>query len=868
MKITRRDFLKVSGGISAVARVGVPFSAIAASAKQAKAAEPMKQGKGVETRYVKSTCCHCVNFCGIEVKMENDVITTIYPDKERAPYYNVGICPKGVSGIFNTYNPYRVKKPLKRTNPNKGLNEDPKWVEISWEEAFDEISGRLKKIKAEDPNKLIWQHGHGEYLIGDKFPKAFAKAFGTKNLVHRTTTCEAARHVADEITWGYHGFLPDLEHCNLLLNFGANYYEGEQFSRWLDHATVDGQERGMKVIVIEPRQSHCAAKANEWIPIRPGKDIVLILGMARLMIEQGHYDEDFLVRYTNAPNLVGGNGEFIRDDKGNPMVWDSVSNSAKAYAEGVKPTLNGEFDVGGKKANTAFKLFADSIADVTPEYVEDTSGVSAKTVVRLTKELVDAAQIGATVVKDGHKLRYRPVAVHTFRGMAAKEFGTQNWRSGLVIQMLLGNIDAVGGINLHSVYKQPKYFEPSKAEYPPKRVDLQESVFFPHATHNVAQQVALTMNNPKDFGMKYEPEMQIFYATNRPFSTSDTKAQFESLKKTYNVVIEIVMTELAEMADIVLPDLTYLESWHLSPTRYTPSSKHTAIRQPMTNAYNIPHDAYSILWELAKRLDIRDEYIKHINKNWGLKTYPLEAGKDYSARDATEHLWLEKTKGKEFDYALKHGFKGKHLAVKDTYLKGVEAKFNGPGKPKMNFYAEQLVGSLKNITKQVKANKISKSKINLDYYALALNPLPKKDHAFPAPHKEATDFPFYLITYKRMYRNQAGNTALNPILNMLGGDTDTNFILINRAAAEKAGINNGDELVIETRVGKVQGPAKLTEGIRPDTVAVSYHYGHQSKDFPEYAKKGIWINTVLELHPDVVSGMNSFNDTKCKVYKA
>ena len=373
MKISRRDFLKVSGGISAVARAGVPFSAIAASAKQAKAAEPMKTSKGVETRYVKSTCCHCVNFCGIEVKLENNVIRSIYPDKDRAPYYNVGICPKGVAGGFNTYNPYRVKKPLKRTNPTKGLGVDPKWTEISWEEAFDEIASRLKKIKDDDPNKLIWQHGHGKYLIGDKFPKAFAKAFGTKNLVHRTTTCEAARHVADELTWGYHGFLPDLDHCNLLLNFGANYYEGEQFSRWLDHATVDGQERGMKVVVIEPRQSKCAAKADEWIPIRPGKDIVLVLGMARLMIEQGNIDEDFLVNYTNAPNLVDDKGEFIRDDKGNPKVWDSVSNSAKPYTEGVKPALNGEFEVNGKKVNTAFKVFADSITEITPEYVAETS---------------------------------------------------------------------------------------------------------------------------------------------------------------------------------------------------------------------------------------------------------------------------------------------------------------------------------------------------------------------------------------------------------------------------------------------------------------------------------------------------------------
>lgn len=867
MKISRRDFLKASGGIGAVAATGVPLSVVAASAQQAKTNTEASAGnKEVVTRYVKSTCCHCVNFCGIEVKLENDVIRAIYPDKDRAPYYNVGICPKGVSGVFNTYNPYRVKKPLKRTNPKKGLGEDPKWVEISWEQAFDEIAGRLKKIKDDNPNKLIWQHGHGKYLIGDSYPKAFASAFGTKNLVHRTTTCEAARHVADEITWGYHGFLPDLDNCNLLLNFGANYYEGEQFSRWLDHATVDAQERGMKVIVIEPRQSHCAAKADEWIPIRPGKDVVLLLGIAKSLIDGGHVDEAFLTGYTNAPDLVGSDGAVLRDGEGKPLVWDSTSNSAKPFIDGVTPVLNGEFEVNGQKVRTAFKVLADSLADITPDYVAETTGVPAETFQRITAELVKAAQIGATVVKDGHKLRYRPVSIHTFRGLAAKEFGVQNWRAGLVVQMLLGNIDAVGGINLHSVYKKPSYLEPSKAEYPPKRIDLQESAFFPHATHNVAQQVAVTMNKPGDFGVEYEPEMQIFYATNRPFSTSDAKAQFESLTKTYNVVIEIVMSEVAEMADIVLPDLTYLESWHLSPTRYTPSAKHTAIRQPVANVYNIPHDAYSILWELAKRLDIRDKYIENINKKWGLKKYPLEAGKDYSAREATEHLWKEKTKGKEFEYALKHAFKGKHLKTEDTYLKGVEAKFKGPGKPKMYFYAEQLIGSLKNVKDQVAKHNISG--IDLDYYAMAMSPLPRKEHAFPVPHREATDYPFYLITYKRMYRNQAGNTALNPILNMIGDDVNENFVLINRAAATSAGIANGDQVVVETRVGKVQGAAKLTEGIRPDTVAVSYHYGHQSVDFPDYAKKGIWINSVLELHPDVISGMNSFNDTKCKVSKA
>lgn len=864
MYLNRRGFMKLSAGLGTLAGLGFKLNAVAAAVKDASTAGA---ATAAGERHIKTTCCHCVNFCGIDVLVQDGVMRAIYPDKARSEFYNVGICPKGVSGVFNTYNPYRVKRPLKRTNPKKGLDQDPGWVEISWEEAFDEIAGRLKKIMDEDPRKLVWHHAHGKYLIGDQFPKAFCKAFGTPNVVHRTTTCEAARHVADELTWGYHGFLPDLNHCRLLINFGGNYYEGEQFSRWLDHATVQAQERGMKVIVVEPRLSHCATKADEWIPIRPGKDVVLLLGIARRLIEKGTIDREFLTAYTNAPNLVDEDGHFVRDAEGNPLVWDTHSRSARPFTLGVNPALEGVYEVDGKQVRTSFQVFIDSLAELTPDYVAEVAGVPAETVDRLASLLAENAMIGATTVLDGKRLRYRPVALHTFRGLSAKEFGVQNWRAGLILQMLLGNIDAVGGLNLHSVYKKPAYFEPSKAEYPPTRVDLQESVFFPHATHNVAQQVALTLADPERYGLPYRPEMQIFYATNRPMSASEGYKQFDGLKHTFNVVIDIVMSETAQMADIVLPDLTYLEAWHLSPTRYTPGTKHTAIRQPVTNVYAIPHDAYSILWELSKRLGIRDKYIEHINKNWGLKEFALKPGRDYSAREAVEAIWLQKTKGKKsFDYALEHAFVGKHLSVEETYLKGVESKFKGPGKPKMNFYAEQMLKSFELVKEKKAAHKIRA--IDLDKYAVALSPLPRREHGFPTPHREAKDYPFYVITHKRMYRNQMGQSALNPILNNLGEGTDTNFIVMNREAASRLKIKDGDEVVLETRVGKVTGHVKLSEGIRPDTVAVSYHYGHQSLAYPDWAKRGIWLNSVLELHPDVVSGMNSFNDTKCKIYKA
>ena len=871
MELTRRDFLK---GMSALAGLTTAWGATPVLAQVGG----LGRAGSAET-LVKSICVHCVNFCGIEVRKVGEVIRSIAPDAARRDYYNHGICPKGVSGGFNIYNPYRVKVPLKRTNPLKGLDQDPRWVEISWEEAFTEIAARLEKIRKDNPSKLIWQHGHGKYLMGDQFPKAFCKAFGTPNVIHRTTTCESARHVADDITWGYHGFLPDIENCNLMVVFGSNYFEAEQYARWMDHTITDAKERGLKVIVVEPRLSHAGAKADQWIPVRPGKDVVLVMAISKLLIDAGQIDRDFLVTYTNAPQLVGADGKIVRNDKGEALVWDSKTNEAKVFAEGVEPALSvadlakpgqplsGRPMVDGRPVRTGFDVYRESLRDMTPEAAAEIAGVPADTVRELAAAIGREARIGTTTILDGFKHRYRPVAIHTWRGMTAKEHGVQTWRSAQMLMMLLGVQDAIGGVRLGKVYDHPEYMEAAKCEYPPKRVDLAKSVYFPNGHHDVCQQVALTVLDPQAYGLPYVPEMQIFYATNRPMSTADTGTQFRSMEKTFNVTIEVHMSETAWMSDIVLPDLAYLESWHFAPTRSTLTRKHYAIRQPVVNAYNIPHDAYSILWELSKRLGFRDAYAEQINAAWKLKEHKFAAGRDYTAREAVEVLWADATKGKPFEIALKNGFVGSKVEAKDVYTKGIEAKFKGPGTPKMQFYAGSMVETFEKIEKTVKDKAITN--LDLAQYRIAYSPIPLKDHAFPTPHREAVDLPFYLITFKRMYRNQAACSNTNPILNFaIGKDTQENFVMINGAAARKLGIADGDMVVVESRIGKVTGKCKFTEGIRPDTVGVSYHYGHVISAFPAYARKGIDINSVLELHPDKVSGMNSFNDTKCKIYKA
>ena len=869
MDMSRRDFIKKVGLLSAIAAVNAEIPVIAQEAGKSRGS----YNPG-ETRYFRSTCKMCVNFCGIKVKLQDGVLRAVYPDENRALYYNRGNCPKGISGIWNTYNPYRIKRPLKRTNPKKGPDEDPGWVEISWDEALDIVADKLRKIRQDDPRKLIWHHGHGKYLIDDNWMKAFTSAFGTPNMIHRTTTCEAAKHVADELTWGGHEPLPDLEYCNYLINMGGNYFEAEQWARWLDHATVEARERGMKLIAVEPRLSNLAGKADEWIPVRPGKDILFLLAMANVLIENNHIDREFLKEYTNATFLVGEDGKFLRDRNGEPLVWDTATDSTRPYIKGVVPALEGEYSVNGQRYRTAFQVLKDYIKGITPEGVSEECGVPAETIRRIATEFGENARIGSTIEIEGVKLRYRPVCIHTFRGITAREYGVQNNRARLIVMMLVGAIDAVGGYLLHHPGKT-SYMEPSRCEYPPSRIDLKKSVFLPHASHDVSQQVMETMHNPERYGIDYQPEMQIFFATNRPFSTSHTERQFEILKKTFNVAIEILMTETAWYADIVFPDRTYLEAYGYKGGRWTPHSRHHTLHYPIVNTFSIPYQNLEIMFELARRAGFYDEFLEKINEKFKLKDPVFEKGKTYDARSAFDIIWRNRT-GQSIDQGMKNGFYGELVGVEERYLEGAETKFRGPGKPKMHLYCEELIHTKDRVLELTRENDNIRGVFEEWYedgdvegrIEINLSPIPRKEHAYPTPHRKASGYPFYLITFKRMYRTQSGFCNANPILNQVSHDSGFNDVWIHSETARELGVWNGDVVIVESRIGKLKGIVRVTEGIRPDTVGISYSYGHWSPGYPEWARKGSWVNRILEYHPDMVGGMNSFNDTRVKVYRA
>lgn len=116
---------------------------------------------------------------------------------------------------------------------------------------------------------------------------------------------------------------PDLDLCNYLLLIGSqNGFVANTNPMGLTQKMSDARIRGMKVVVVDPVCCNAAAKADEWIPITPGTDTALALGMLNVILnELNIYDRDFLQRHTNAAYLVSSDGLYVRDDaSGKPLV--------------------------------------------------------------------------------------------------------------------------------------------------------------------------------------------------------------------------------------------------------------------------------------------------------------------------------------------------------------------------------------------------------------------------------------------------------------------------------------------------------------------------------------------------------------------
>jgi formate dehydrogenase major subunit len=279
----RRTFLKRSGlaaGAGAFASQ-LPYGAIGPAAAAA-------EGDAKSVQKKRTVCTHCSVGCAIDATVENGVWTRQEPVFESP--LNLGAhCAKGASirehGIVE--NSHRLKTPMKLVNG--------KWQRLSWEQALNEVSAKMLEIRKESgPDAIFWvgssKHNNEQaYLL-----RKFVSFWGTNNCDHQARICHSTTVAGVANTWGYGAMTNsynDMQNTKCAMYIGSNAAEAHPVS--MLHM-LHAKETGAKMIVVDPRFTRTAAKADEYVRIRSGTDIPFLFGMLYHIFKNGWEDQQYI----------------------------------------------------------------------------------------------------------------------------------------------------------------------------------------------------------------------------------------------------------------------------------------------------------------------------------------------------------------------------------------------------------------------------------------------------------------------------------------------------------------------------------------------------------------------------------------------
>ncbi|MCG6935582.1 MAG: molybdopterin-dependent oxidoreductase, partial [Proteobacteria bacterium] len=626
---------------------------------------PAIQAQEGRTEVKNTTCYMCACRCGIRVTLRDGEVRYIQGNPDH-PLNKGVICAKGASGIMKQYSPARLTRPLKRKEGSeRGAGE---FEAISWEEAFDMMETRLKKIRATDPKQFALFTGRDQMqaLTG-----MFAKQYGTPNYAAHGGFCSVNMATGMIYTiggsfWEFGG--PDLDRAKLFVMIGT---AEDHHSNPMKIAISKFKRSGGRFISINPVRTGYSAIADEWVPIKPGTDGALLLAIIHELIKQGLYDRDFLVQYTNAAELVNLDetsddfGLFVRRedieveegcfDPQNKLWWDRNRDQAvPTLTQQADPFLLGEFALqDGTHVKPAFQLLKERVEQYTPEWASTITGIPTETIRRLAHEMGITARddkielpIAWTDVwgNDHDTVTGNPVAFHAMRGLAAHSNGFHSIRSLSILMTLLGTIDRPGGFRHKAPFprpippcakppKGPQDVQPNTPlngmplgwpadpndlfvdeDNQPVRIDKAFSWEFPLAAHGLMQNV-ITNAWRQD---PYKIDTLLIFMSNMAWnSTMNTTAVRDMLndrdedgeyKIPFLIVADAFESEMVAFADLVLPDTTYLERHDVMSMLDRPISEFDgpvdSVRIPVVPPTGECKPFQDVLVELGSRLGL------------------------------------------------------------------------------------------------------------------------------------------------------------------------------------------------------------------------------------------------------------------------
>ncbi len=416
-----------------------------------------------KVRLVRTACpAHCgIDCCGILAHVKGDRVIKVEPGDFPDPR-DRRICLRGLSSLEITYHPDRLKYPMKRV----GERGEGKFERISWDEAFDIIATKFREIAG----KYGWR-AIGWVLGG---PGAGTTKFGAylrlASLTQSTRVSawgygDAGLPCGSRVLFGTHlpftFFLPYLippSVPDLVVVWGSNPAESQPL--FMMRKIMDAKEKGAQLVVIDPRYTVTASKADEYLGIKPGTDPALALGLMHVIFKKGFQDDDFIQRYTVGPFLVRtDNGKFLRGkDLGwkeaeNYIIWDTILNSPQiSGATEVKSALKGAYTVNGIECKPSFQLLKELAEQYPPEKASEITGISAELIEKL------AERMGSV----------ETIAFVTHMGLARTHHGDISARALGTVAAVTGNVNTTFGSGhlpavlnwqpfLHTIPEKPSY---------------------------------------------------------------------------------------------------------------------------------------------------------------------------------------------------------------------------------------------------------------------------------------------------------------------------------------------------------------------------------------------------------------------------
>ena len=391
-----------------------------------------KHGRKVERRYslIPTTCFNCEACCGLLAYV--DKATGEIRKFEGNPAHPASRgrnCAKGPATITQVYDPERILYPLKRSGP-RGSGQ---WERTTWAEALADIGGRIGKAFRED------RHDEVMYHVGrpgdDSYIERVLHAWGIDGHNSHTNICSSGARFGYASWMGFDRPSADFANARVIFLISSHLEAGHYFN---PHAQriVEGKMRGATLITVDPRLSNTASMSDHWFAPWPGTEAFLLLAIARLLVEAGTWDREFVRRWVN---------------------WETFLRETRPDLEPVFASFE--------------RALLDLYEDYTPERAEEVCGIEARRI----REV--ATVIGGALGR---------FASHNWRAAAAgNEGGWQTARCLMLLNVLTGSVGTEGGTSANGWNKFIPV--PPKAVHPQGRWnDLTWPIEYPLAHHEMS----------------------------------------------------------------------------------------------------------------------------------------------------------------------------------------------------------------------------------------------------------------------------------------------------------------------------------------------------------------------------------------------